>query len=304
MSTVPPSPEEMHDALRRVRSELIESRNLTIKTDNLIKNLSADVRLIGKRQETYEKRYVFNSVVAYILFSVLIFAGLYLAFQAQVARERDAVMAAQVRINDLQTRVQDLEGELERRREAEEEAYNLYRLVEESKQDELIERFPAVRGKLVNRAEVELMQREVDRINSELARSAFDAGLRAFKRRTFERARNAFMKSAGHVEKTFYSPELEYKLGISLYQLKDLNGAVEHLRKALTFEQSKDASNEIMHHLALALDSLGRLGEARLVYEEYIKRFAFDERALDAQKRVMQLTREKIEPEGTLTAGP
>ncbi len=305
MSAAPsPGPGDLTEALKRLRNELIESRNLTIKTDNLIKNLSSEVRQIGKRQETYEKRYVFNSVVSYILFSVLIFAGLYLAFQAQVAREREAVLAAQVRITDLQTRVQDVEAELERRREAEEEAYNLYRLIEEEKSDEILERYPAVRGKLVNRAEIEMMQSVVDDINSKMSRTAFDSGVRAFKNRRYEKSRNAFLKSIQHVEKTFYTPELEYKLGMSLFFLKDLNGAVEHLRKALAFEQKKEIRNETIYHLALSLDTLGRLGEARTAYEAYIKNFAYDTRAMDSQKRVMQLVRENIQPEGTLKAGP
>ncbi len=292
--------EELTETLKRFQAELVESRNLTIKTDNLIKNLSSEVRQIGKRQELYEKRYVFNSVVAYILFSVLIFAGLYLAFQAQVAREREAVVGAQVRIQDLQNRVGELEAELERRREAEEEAYSLYRLLEEKKEEEILERFPAVRGKLVNRSEVEMLQREVDRINRDLAKAAFEQGAQFYKRRSFKEASDAFLKSLAHVEKTFYTPELEYKLGMSLFTLKDLDGAADHLRKSLAFEHNKDDENEIVYHLAVALDRLGRLGEARTAYEEYAKRFKFDERSLDAQKRVMQMTRDGVAPEGAL----
>jgi TolA-binding protein len=244
----------------------------------------------------YEKRYVFNSVVAYILFSVLIFAGLYLAFQAQVSREREAVMSAQVRIDDLQSRASELEAELERRREAEEEAYGLYRLLEESKEEEIIERFPTIRGKLVNRAEVELMQREVDRINTKLAKIAFENGAKFFKRRQYKDARDSFLKSQLHVEKSHYAPELTYKLGMTLFNLKDLDGSAMHLRKTLTFDHKKDTLNEITYHLAVALDRLGRAGEARTVYEDYADRFKYDERALEAQKRVMQLNRDGVGP--------
>ena len=296
--SAPSSIEELNETLKRFQNELVESRNLTIKTDNLIKNLSSEVRQIGKRQEVYEKRYVFNSVVAYILFSILIFAGLYLAFQAQVAREREAVLAAQVRIQDLQSRASELEAELERRREAEEEAYSIFRLLEEEKEEEIVERFPTVKGKLVNRAEVELMQREIDRININLARLAFEKGVDFFKRRQYKDARDAFLKSQLHVEKSHYNPELTFKLGMSLFQLKDLDGAAMHLRKSLTFDHNKETLNEITYHLAVALDRLGRGGEARAVYEDYAKRFKYDERALEAAKRVMQLIRDGATDEG------
>lgn len=297
-----PSSEEMIDTLKSLRSEIIESRNLTIKTDNLIKNLSSDVRQIGKRQEKYEKRYVFNSVVAYVLFSVIIFLGLYLAFQAQVAREREAVDAAKVRIMDLQGRVQELESELERRREAEEQAYSLLRFLEEGKRDQLLTAFPQVRGKLVNRGEIELLRREVERINQGQAREAFEEGVKHYNGRRYEAARDAFLKSLSHVQSTTYAPELQGSLGMSLFRLKDYAGAATHLREALNYTLTKDVRNEIMYTLGVALDQLDRGGEARAVYEAYVKRFAFDKRAPLAQKRVLHFIREGIKAEGTVPA--
>lgn len=299
-----PSPQEVVESLKSLRSEIIESRNLTIKTDNLIKNLSSDVRQIGKRQEKYEKRYVFNSVVAYVLFSVLIFAGLYLAFQAQVAREREAVDAAKVRITDLQGRVQELESELERRRDAEEQSYSLVRLLEEGKQDQLLTAFPQMRGKLVNRGEIELLRREVDQINEVLAKAAFEEGVKHFTGRRYEAARDSFMKSLGHLQSAHYSPDLHSSLGMSLFLLKDYTNAATHLRQALNYTLTKEVRNDTMYALAVALDELGRGGEARTVYEAYVKRFAFDKRAPLSQKRVLHFIREGVTAEGTVPADP
>ena len=53
---------------------------------------------------------------------------------------------------------------------------------------------------------VDVDQRVVDTINSEMSRTAFDVGVRAFKNRRYEKARDAFLKSISHVEKTFFSP--------------------------------------------------------------------------------------------------
>jgi TolA-binding protein len=285
---------EVVETLRDLKTEIVESRNLTIKTDHLVKNLSADVRQIGRRQEKYEKRYVFNSVVAYILFSVLIFAGLYLAFQSQVAREREAVLARDVRIADLHDRVAELEAELERRKDAEEQAYTLYRLVEDNRRDEVLTSFPQARGKLVNRAEVELLRREVQRINEELALAAFEDGMESYRTRKYDKARDALLKSLGHIDKPVYVMELNYKLGMSQFKLKDYNSAAEHLREATRHEQRRDLRNETMWHLAVALDIEGRGSEARSAYEAYVKKFAYDKRALSAQKRVLHYIREKV----------
>ena len=131
----------------------------------------------------------------------------------------------------------------------------------------------------------------------DLATFAKEKGVKYFKRRQYKDARDAFLKSQLHIDKSHYSPDLTYKLGMSLFHLKDLDGAAMHLRRTLTFDHKKDTLNEITYHLAVALDRLGRGGEARSVYEDYANRFKYDERALEAQKRVMQLNREGVDAE-------
>ena len=48
---------EVDEEIREVKKEIIESRGLVIKTNNLTNALSADVKSIGKRQATYERRF-------------------------------------------------------------------------------------------------------------------------------------------------------------------------------------------------------------------------------------------------------
>src|SRR5579885_3153796 len=76
---------EVDEELREIKREIIESRGLVIKTNNLTNALSADIKSIAKRQQTYERRISWNSAVAYIVFVVVVFAALKLAWDARVA---------------------------------------------------------------------------------------------------------------------------------------------------------------------------------------------------------------------------
>src|SRR5687767_2870499 len=58
-----------------LRKEIIEARNLVIKTDNLLKNLHAEMKLIGNRQQAFERRSVLSSWVAMGIVAVLCTAG-------------------------------------------------------------------------------------------------------------------------------------------------------------------------------------------------------------------------------------
>ena len=70
---------EVDEELREIKREIIESRGLVIKTNNLTNALSADIKSIAKRQQQYERRLSWNSATAYIVFVVVVFAALKLA---------------------------------------------------------------------------------------------------------------------------------------------------------------------------------------------------------------------------------
>ena len=75
---------EVDDELREIKREIIESRGLVIKTNNLTNALSADIKSIAKRQQSYERRISWNSATAYVVFVVVVFAALKLAWDARV----------------------------------------------------------------------------------------------------------------------------------------------------------------------------------------------------------------------------
>ena len=60
--------DEFDEELRELKREIIETRGLIIKTNNLTNALSADLKSIAKRQQGYERRLVWNSATAYIVF--------------------------------------------------------------------------------------------------------------------------------------------------------------------------------------------------------------------------------------------
>jgi hypothetical protein len=82
----PDREETLLEELARLREEVVNTRNLTIKTDNHVTGLSAEVKSVSRALGQGERRNLLNSFVAYILFTVLIAGGLWLTFQARTAR--------------------------------------------------------------------------------------------------------------------------------------------------------------------------------------------------------------------------
>jgi len=61
--------------LSLLRKEVIEARNLVIKTDNLLKNMHAEIKKMGARQDEFAKRRFWSSGTAYVCISVIAVAA-------------------------------------------------------------------------------------------------------------------------------------------------------------------------------------------------------------------------------------
>src|ERR1700751_5600629 len=75
---------EVDEELREIKREIIESRGLVIKTNNLTNALSADIRSIATRQQQYERRITWSGATSYVVSVLVVFAALKLAMDARI----------------------------------------------------------------------------------------------------------------------------------------------------------------------------------------------------------------------------
>lgn len=250
-------------SLDSLQKELIEARNQAIKTDNLVKNLSADIKLIAKAQDGYHRKYLFNSAVAYVVFSVLIFTGLFMVFRTQTKAYEDEVEHYRIRNEQLQDELDVAQTDLDRRRRSEDQAYAFFELIQSGRSDEVVEQFPQVQSELTDRAMVELLRDRVAEINYTLADEAYREGLGHVNAERWSDARDAFLDSLNHIERTPWAPELHLNLGLALYSLEDFEGALHYLDQGLASQELDEAhAAKARFHRGLCLESTGRLGEA------------------------------------------
>src|SRR6266496_3941296 len=66
--------------LEQVKREIVESRGLTIKTNNLVNALAADLKSISKRQQGSERRVLVTSATGYVVTIAIILVFVKLAW--------------------------------------------------------------------------------------------------------------------------------------------------------------------------------------------------------------------------------
>lgn len=282
--------DRLEQLLTNLNHEVIETRNATIKAENSLKNLSADIRQVARRQENYERRTWFNSAGAYIIFAALSFAGSLLFFRAALGgREAERELAVQQQL-ELQNRVTALESELDRIRTSEREAWDFYELLAADRRTEVVERWPTAQGRLLDRTTIELFRREIDGLRHDLAREAFELGLSSARSEQWNDARDAFARSIAYVENAPYSPTLHFHLAESLYKLDDYASAVRYYDLTLAAGTlSRQEQILATFHRAESLQRSGREPEAIDAYRAFDRRFNEHYWAATARDRITRL---------------
>jgi hypothetical protein len=101
-----------------LRKEVVEARNLVIKNDNLLKNLHAELKLMGRKHDEQERRHWATSVTAYIAFAVLAGAGAIFYARAEVRTAREEAQANEARAKVLQQDAEKIKSADQARRDA------------------------------------------------------------------------------------------------------------------------------------------------------------------------------------------
>ena len=138
---------ELSEEIKEIKKEIIESRNLGIRTENAVKNFSADIKQIQRKQESYEKKYIFTSVVAYVIFVGLMGAGSYFLIEARTEKLKAENTEIIAKDSGLRANIAEKEGLLKARTEASVQAMKVYKSLKKGVSAEALADFDSVKGR-------------------------------------------------------------------------------------------------------------------------------------------------------------
>ena len=264
---------EVDDELREIKREIIESRGLVIKTNNLTNALSADVKSIAKRQQTYERRIAWNSATAYVVFVVVVLAIFKLAFDARF----DSAEASTKHLRDESARIAT-ELDAARQREAERQAAELeaakfYDLVKQGKRMDLIKGWDSMRGKPLSRAEAQFLADAVDKAKTEQASLLYVQGLDSVHLQRWQEAATAFEDSLRYAENGPVAPEAKLQLANAYRKLRKQRDAIPLLEQLADSSTDKDAQDDALELLAWCQTEIESYDDAKNTWRTLLRRF-------------------------------
>ena len=280
---------EVDEEIREIKKEIIESRGLVIKTNNLTNALGADIKAIAKRQAAHERRTWWNSVVAYALLGAACLFGFRFLLDVSVREMEVEKENLAQEVQRLRAAVDEEAKRAETRAQAEAKAVQFLELVKQKNRAEVLERWNTLNKEQLSPAERSMFRDVVARFQSELSTEAYQNGLELLRTGRYAEATESFHDALRLDEGAAHVPAAQYSLGLAYQKLGKWAQSKIELERVLEQNSDKDIYPAAIFALAQSLDELGDLDGARAQLRKLLSKYQRSALLPDARQYLGQL---------------
>lgn len=259
--------------LEEIKREIVESRSLSIKTNNLVNALAADLKSIAKRQQGYERRVFVNSATAYAITIALILVFVKLAWDIRLDTVRDESRESRERVTQLEKEIKNLQSREEARARVSRRAAEFNQLITLNKRRELIDGFPEIAKVDLTPTERSVFESAVERARNELSLIAYQNGLDHARMGRYHEAQQAFRESLKYKTDAAHSSQTNLQLGRALVRLGMHRDAIPILMQLSEASPDKEVMDEATLSLAEAQLDIQAWNDAKNTLRAFIRRF-------------------------------
>jgi len=259
--------------LEEIKREIVESRSLSIKTNNLVNALASDVKSIAKRHQMQERRLILNTATAYVVTIAVVLGFVKLAWDFRLDTVRSETKSAEERTLALEKQIKALEARDEGAVRARRQANDFYQLVAQNKRREIIETFPEVSRAELTPTERAIFEAAVDRAKAELSLIAYQSGLDHARMGRWQEATQQLRESLAYKADAAHSPSATYELARALIALGMHREAIPMLITLSEASADREVMDDATFLLAQAQLEIQAYNDAKTTLRAFIRRF-------------------------------
>lgn len=270
--SVPPSADSSQENgdITLLRKEVLEARNLIIKTDNLLKNLHAELKQMGRKHEEQEKRHWMTSVTAYVVFAVIAAVGAIAYARAEVRTAREEAQSNEARAIALQKDAEKIKNADQARHEASAKALRVYELLGSEKEgpglNQAMSQALHLDKGLVSALEARAIDDRAAGMKQRLADSALSAGNSAFRRQDWKGVSEQLGRYV-ELQPKVDDGQVWFRLGSARIQTKEYAAAIAPLEAFIKSTGGTKTAQYAGMLLGQAYEETGNNQRAKEVYE-------------------------------------
>ncbi len=280
---------EVDEELREIKREIIESRGLVIKTNNLTNALSADIKSIAKRQQTYERRLTLNSATAYVVFVVVVLGALKFAWDARVDAIKGEIEQKAADNERLRKESREILKRDEDRARAEVKAGQFYELIREGKRAELVEQWEAMKKEPLSKAEMAAFTDAVEKAKNELALLQFQQAVDKARVQRWQEAATLYEESLKYKEDSSIASSVQLGLADAYRHLNRQRDALPILIHLSENAPDKEIQDDALHQLAFCQMDIQAWNDAKNTWRALLRRFPESHFAPEGRLQLAQL---------------
>ncbi|HUJ24841.1 MAG TPA: tetratricopeptide repeat protein [Myxococcales bacterium] len=288
------APPPAHNEMASLRKEVLEARNLIIKTDNLLKNLHAEVKKLGDRAEEQENRHWMTSVTAYVVFAVMAAVAAIAYARSEVRSAREEAQGLEARAAGLQKEAEKIKAADQVRRDASEKALRVYDLLGSEKEGPGLNQ--ALQQSLhLDRAQISALEGKAidDRtagMKARMAEAALAAGSTAYRHQDWRGTSDQLgkyveLEGAARVSDN----QVWYHLGSARMQTREYAGAIQPLEYFLKSAGGSKTAQYAGLLLGQAYEETNNPTRAREVFEHALNLYPGSEFAPSLRNHLRKL---------------
>ena len=273
MSMAAETKPEQNKELSEIRKEVIEARNLVIKTDSLLKNLHAEVKAIGKRHEDLQKRQWLSSGVAYAIFAALCVAGAVMVSSARSSNTTAERERLEKTVAELTTQLEKQRTELTAAQGARRQAAEVFRLMTTLPGDERlkgVDELAKLDTSKLSQLESDALKDKADQLRREIGDAAFERGKAAFRRNDMKTAIEEISRFMAMNPPEAQRIEASFFLGVAYNMERKHEQAVPLLTRYMEGDRKVKNRDYAMLLLAQSLQETGQLEKAVQVVNDAV----------------------------------
>jgi tetratricopeptide (TPR) repeat protein len=282
----------VEEDIQAIRKESIEAHNLIIKASNQLANLSGEIRQIQKRQESYERKYWINSVWSYVIFTALIFGGVYLAFEAKVGAANREKAELDRQLAKARGDAEELQAKLAVRAQQEKLAEDILRLKRDNQDEEALKLAESQDPNSLSPVLGRLVSREAEDLKEKIGRQALTAGGEWLQRGQLKHAQREFDRAlAARPTRPELLAELHGQRGQVLVKLNRTALAAADFLAAFEANPRGEGADNHLFSAAGLLETSGDVPRALEAYRRLLAELPHSRYGAQARRRLAALER-------------
>lgn len=267
---------DLGKAIDDVRREVVEARNMTIKTDNALKTLHAELKVVSTQQDAFQKRTWFSTAAAYGLFAALCVGGVVVVSNARSANANADKERLEKQVGELNGTIEKLKTEAAIQLAAEQSATQVYRQMTTLPGEERLKGIDALakleQSKLSPFAKMVLQDRAVI-LRKEVGGSVLDKGKAAFRRQDWPETITHLTRFLTMDPVPEDELEASFFLGNAFFQSRKFEEAIKHLTRFVEGDKRAKTRDFAMVMLMQSYDMTGDRAQAVAVAKDALNTY-------------------------------